>query len=620
MAKKKSTKKKRSTGTPSKSAKKTKKATRSKAKATKKNATSRTKVKKKTTKKKAAKKTKSPVKKVAAKRTTSKSPARKRKSATGKSREPRTLESPGYTGKPEKLTKDTYPESGAASDFICYGPPATVDGEFEEVRICDMGCFTQDGKDSNKYYHGAVVQHRTSKNWYTYFEWGRTGGTSCSFQFVACACEADARACFAKQLHTKNDKRGEWATIAGIRTLRAKKGKDCYLVRPTAKRMTGLPDARNIKSNQRERPIARNGQDGDNAVDARTTKVLRDLRLATIAYTQKSMADASVPTQVAINEARAILGDAQTRVAEIDDHVDVHVQDRKLMQLTNLLFSRIPRKKRVGAAASTWVLSRDNIQDWHDDLDAFESALHAIDIELNPDINIMAEMNLKMDWVDPQSDVGAFLHDWWPQASAHRHQKIKRMTIKNLWEVNPYVEKDVLAKSQKRILRGKVNASEKPRHQPESRVDVADHRLDDFERSNTHILFHGTRSVNVTAILRESLRMPETLVAVAITGAKFGTGIYFSDDWKKSADYTNAKGSNEAGTKGAVKGRGAFMFAADVVLGTPYVAKEVKGFTKPPRGHHSVFGKAGHSGVDDNEFVVYNTDQCRPRYLIEFKT
>ncbi|MGI9471749.1 MAG: WGR domain-containing protein [Rubripirellula sp.] len=535
-------------------------------------------------------------------------------------REPKVLESPSFQGRPEKLPRDTYPEGSIAKDFVCYGPAATKDGELESVRICDLGCFAQDGKDSNKYYHGAVVQHRKSKNWYTYFEWGRTGARTCCFQFIACQCETDARATFAKQLHAKNDKRGEWVTIAGIRTLRAKKGKDCYLVRPMATRTTGLPDARNIKVGRKSPPSNSKPATPENEGDPVTMKLLRDMRVATIRYTRQSMADSSVPTQVAVDEARTILDEARTRIAEIDDDVDSQVGDRKLMQLTRLMFSRIPRKKRVGAAPLTWMLTQNNIQDWHDDLDAFESALHAVDIELHPHADILGEMNLEMEWIDPASKVGKSLYKWWPDATAHRHQRMKQMSIKNLWAVNQRASGDVIPKAQQRILKGKLGETETPRHQPRTRVDVPVKQRGDYKDSNTALLLHGTRSVNVNAILRESLRMPETLVAVALTGAKFGPGIYFSDDWKKAADYTNAKGSAEAGKRGAVKGRHAFMFAADVVLGRPHVAKCIQGFTKPPRGHHSVFGKAGHSGVDDNEFVVYKTDQSKLRYLIEFKT
>src|SRR5205085_463357 len=72
-----------------------------------------------------------------------------------------------------KLPKDTYPAQASGVDFQCFGPPATRDGDFESVKLCDLGCFTQDGKDSNKYYHAAVVQPKKSHKWFAYFEWGR---------------------------------------------------------------------------------------------------------------------------------------------------------------------------------------------------------------------------------------------------------------------------------------------------------------------------------------------------------------------------------------------------------------------------------------------------------------
>src|SRR5205807_5568521 len=59
-----------------------------------------------------------------------------------------------------KLGKNEFPTSHGADDFKCFGPPALKDGEFENCKIADLGCFTQDGKDSNKRYHGAVVQSK----------------------------------------------------------------------------------------------------------------------------------------------------------------------------------------------------------------------------------------------------------------------------------------------------------------------------------------------------------------------------------------------------------------------------------------------------------------------------
>src|SRR2546423_6396708 len=190
-----------------------------------------------------------------------------------------------------KLPQGTFPSGSGPNDFQCFGPPAMNDGDFENSRICDMGCFTQDGKDSNKYYHGAVVQDKKTKKWYAYFEWGRTGAKNPSFQFIECASEGEACGQFASQLHSKNDKRGEWATIAGIRTLRAKAGKDCYLVRPMATRSTGLPDARSIKINEgaRKQPEKEAAPKGKGkaakkelpTVDPHTLSLMRDLSVAT---------------------------------------------------------------------------------------------------------------------------------------------------------------------------------------------------------------------------------------------------------------------------------------------------------------------------------------------------
>ena len=73
-----------------------------------------------------------------------------------------------------------------------------------------------------------------------------------------------------------------------------------------------------------------------------------------------------------------------------------------------------------------------------------------------------------------------------------------------------------------------------------------------------------------------------------------------------------------AGGAGAVKGRHAFMFAADVCLGSPFVAPHAHGYTEPPKGHHSVFGKANHSNVANNEFIIFQREQQRLRYLVEF--
>ena len=521
-----------------------------------------------------------------------------------------------------KHPQGTFPEKAGPNDFECFGPPAMRDGEFENSRVCDMGCFTQDGKDSNKYYHAAVVRNKESHNWYAYFEWGRTGAARPSFQFVGCRDEAHAVREYASQLHSKNDRRGEWITIAGIRTLRAKKGKDCYLVRPQATRSTGLPDARSIKINEgaKQEKITRPATEKKKIdCDPKTLSLMKDLAVATLAYTRGSMADQSLPTQTALDEARQILTEAQQRLGKVGNNLKAQVKDKQLGQLTALLYGRIPKRKPVGAGAETWVLSQDNILTWQNDLDAFESALYSTDIDHEEDFDPFEGMQITMEWIDPESTIGSFLLEWWPKATNNRHGWIKSMEIKNLWKVERHTDRGKISETQEQILKEKPAIKERPLFQ-KRRADHTDDLHERSHKTNTALLFHGTRSVNVSGILRESLRLPKQLVGVVITGAMFGPGIYFADDWKKSAGYTSLRGSYWAGGTGEVRGRDAFMFACDVVLGEPYVAPQWGGYTGPPQNHHSIYGKSGASGVQNNEFIVFDTKQAELRYLAEFRT
>ena len=132
------------------------------------------------------------------------------------------------------------------------------------------------------------------------------------------------------------------------------------------------------------------------------------------------------------------------------------------------------------------------------------------------------------------------------------------------------------------------------------------------------MLFHGTRTVNVAGILQHSLKLPRQLSNVAITGAMFGQGIYWADDWKKSAGYTSADSACWSRGSGKVSNRHLFIIVGDVIAGNLWVAPRYGGYTEPPSGYHSIFGKMGHSGVQNNEYIVFNPAQINMRYLVEF--
>lgn len=521
------------------------------------------------------------------------------------------------------LVKNTYPDNHVAEDFSCFGPPAIKDGEFENVKIADLGCFNQDGQDSNKGYHAAVVQSKKTSKWYCYFEWGRVG-TKPTFQFIECNSEQEAQKEFAKQLHSKNDKRGEWVDIAGIRTLRAKKGKDCYLVRPLATRSTGLPDAKTIKLNESSSSSSSSSSNSkikksNPKVDKYTLQLLKDLNVGTVAYTKGSMADSSLPTQKAIDEARDILIAAQKRLVKVGNEIKDQLADSEIVSLTNLMYSRIPKKKALKVDPSIWLLTKDNILNWQNDLDVFESALTANidDIDSDP----YNGMPFSLEWIDPKTSLGTFLHRWIPSASANKHAYLGSMKIKNIWKVDRKGDEQRLLNTQKKIseeLKNK-NVKEKPLFQPSDRVDIAtDPNKDFYYKSNTGLLFHGSKSVNISGILKEGLRFPKELVGVTITGNMFGGGTYWADDFRKSAGYTSLRSGYYTYGSGGISGRDAFMFIGDVVVGNAYVASGPYGYTKVPDKYHCIFGKAGKSGVQNNEWVIFSKEQINLRYLLEF--
>jgi len=531
-----------------------------------------------------------------------------------------------------KLGKGEFPTNHSADDFECFGPAATKDDEFKGTRICDMGCFKQDGVDSNKFYHGAIVQSKKTKEWFAYFEWGRTGGRKPDFQFIQCSGEADAACEYESQMRSKNLGRGEWVSIAGIRTLRAKAGKDCYLVRPQATRSTGLPDAKRIQCHDGAKVVQAAPTKASKAttqtitIDRQTMALMNDLNVATIQYTRGAMANDSLPTQTAIDEGRTILGHAMTRVSKVGNRIDDQVNDKDLKELTSLMYGRIPKRKPVGAAAETWILSSDNISAWQLDLDAFEAALLAnqttvTTVQKNPLENLGVEMH----WVDLHSSEGEWLANWAPRSTRNVHGGIGNLKIHNLWVVRKPREEALFISEQNAVAARKPSSNEKPMFFPRERPDVKAARKKAHEDSRTYLLWHGTRSVNVSGILGKSLLLPRSLsVGVQITGALFGPGLYMADDFKKSVGYTSHGGSVWAGGGGKVAGRHAFMFLVDTILGRPYVTPHGQAFTSPPAGFDSVFGKAdyadmGYGGrLRNNEWIVYSTNKHCLRYLIEF--
>jgi len=121
--------------------------------------------------------------------------------------------------------------------------------------------------------------------------------------------------------------------------------------------------------------------------------------------------------------------------------------------------------------------------------------------------------------------------------------------------------------------------------------------------------WHGTRSGNLLSIMQKGFIIPPSN-APYCTGRMFGNGIYTSDQSTKALNYSDGYWS---GTRSS----SCYMFLCDVAMGKYYVPNNY-GENLPKSGHDSTFAKANKSGVMNNEWIVYRTDQINPKYLIEF--
>ncbi len=513
-----------------------------------------------------------------------------------------------------KLAKSTIPSGHTKEDFTCCGPAATKDGQFDGTYLADLGCFAQGDKndeeavDSNKYYHACVCQSKKDSKWYTYFEWGRVGVSSPQFQFEAYATKEAAQAAYRKQLRSKNDGRGEWFDHKVLgKILRPKKDKDCYLVRPQATRSTGLPDARTITTVQ-PKTVVSSKTTKNSCLDSTSSKLLADLNVGTISYTRSSMTGNALPTQEAITEGRLILSHAQEIVNKSNNK-------KELEELTNILFSRIPKKKGRTEDA---ILNAERILLWNNDIDAYEAALAAYN---QGTTTVQVDLPFNLRFIKQDEKVYRWITEFWLKATRNKHSYLnKELKVVNVFEIER--NRDGFWGYLNTVLKnsGERKTSEIPLHQPSKREDLSegdDERL--YKQTKTWMLFHGTRSCNVSGIMKEHFRMPKTLSGVAINGAMYGSGIYFADDIKKSIGYTSYSGSIWSGGSGSISGRGAFMFICDVMIGVPYLARGSQAFQGPPSGHDSIYAKMGVASIQNNEYIVFDPRMSNLRYLVEFQ-
>ena len=142
----------------------------------------------------------------------------------------------------------------------------------------------------------------------------------------------------------------------------------------------------------------------------------------------------------------------------------------------------------------------------------------------------------------------------------------------------------------------------------------------DYKIKDTRLLFHGSRSENFWSIIRTGLVLRPT--NVVITGKMFGYGIYTSNVFAKSCNYSSLNGSYWAQGKDTT----GFVALFEVAYGTPYNVysfdskyynldyNKLQEFQK---GANCLHAHADTGMLRNDEIVVYKEEQVNIKYLIE---
>lgn len=145
-----------------------------------------------------------------------------------------------------------------------------------------------------------------------------------------------------------------------------------------------------------------------------------------------------------------------------------------------------------------------------------------------------------------------------------------------------------------------------------------DKKLGEAANKATNLFWHGSRNENWWSILDSGLMIrPSNAVS---TGNMFGWGCYFADKAQKSVGYTSLSGSYWA--SGSSNKAYLAIFKVHTgnwlkVLHHEYWMYDITEKTLKSKGlYDSLFAQGG-ADLRNNEYIVYNKNQCTVQYLVE---
>lgn len=329
--------------------------------------------------------------------------------------------------------------------------------------------------------------------------------------------------------------------------------------------------------------------------------------------------------RAALNEAKIIVNKNST----LSDDVL-----KELTRLTNSFYGLIPHNLGSGARGQMLELrldTLDKIVGKETDLDTLLDAKQ-VNAVLKADSTLddkYRSLNCDFGEVEPGTDLWKFLVSYFSDTRVRGHG-YNNSRVTKIWSMRRKDQKEIaFLKNAEKIAKqtGRHTFFEETSIHygaksqlwtPDKRHDLTKDQLGLYNRANVWLCWHGTRSANLVGITRRGLLIRPT--GAVYTGSLFGDGKYLAHQSSKSlnyADYGYWTGGNSRDSN--IK---RYMFLLDAALGNMYHTPHSQFFSGPPRGYHSVYGKAGeHSTLRNDEMITYDFDdadnQSSIRYLFE---
>lgn len=315
-----------------------------------------------------------------------------------------------------------------------------------------------------------------------------------------------------------------------------------------------------------------------------------------------------------IDEGRDKLNQAKVIVAQ--DSLKESDKD-KLERLTNDFYGLIPHNLGSGARGQMTHLLLDTqakIDQKEYDLDTLlDAKVIGATLTSTSSYDQYESLETEFSFIDHSDSVFEWLNDLIQATRATNHKYLGKIVLRNAWDIQRKNERNIFIKHAEIIASecGKQVIPGQMKDLVLARKDLNNPSL--YKNANVIPLFHGTRTQNISGILKQGMMIRPS--GVVITGAMYGNAIYKSSSSTKSINYTDIKSSYWA--KGFDDK--AFLFLSDCALGNQLLAKGPGMYSlKSIQPHHSVWAKGGQSGVINDEMMLYRTDQHNLRYLLEF--